>query len=42
MIEFIAKGDGVRLVPVVALEDLAGVARGANPNDYRYRIDRDL
>jgi bifunctional DNA-binding transcriptional regulator/antitoxin component of YhaV-PrlF toxin-antitoxin module len=39
---FIPKADGVLLVPVPTLEDLAGVARGADPNDYRERIDRGL
>jgi AbrB family looped-hinge helix DNA binding protein len=37
---FIPKGNGVLLVPVPALEELAGVARGADPDDYRERIDR--
>ena len=39
---FIPRGDGVLLVPVPTLEDLAGVARGANPNDYRDRVDWGL
>jgi len=32
---FIPKGDGVLLMPVPKREDLAGLARGANPRDYR-------
>jgi len=37
---FIPKGEGVLLVPVPRLEDLAGVARGATQEDYRDRTDR--
>jgi len=37
---FIPKGEAVLLVPVPKLEDLAGLARGANPKDYRDRTDR--
>jgi AbrB family looped-hinge helix DNA binding protein len=37
---FIPKGDGVLLVPVPAREDLAGIARGARPEDYRDRTSR--
>jgi AbrB family looped-hinge helix DNA binding protein len=37
---FIPKGEGVLLVPVPAREDLAGLARGAKPRDYRDRTDR--
>ena len=37
---FIPKGDGVLLVPVPKLEELAGIARGARPEDYRDRADR--
>jgi AbrB family looped-hinge helix DNA binding protein len=37
---FIPKGKGVLLVPVPKPEDLAGLARGANPNGYRNRNDR--
>jgi AbrB family looped-hinge helix DNA binding protein len=37
---FIPKGEGVLLVPVPKLEDLAGLARGATPEDYRDRTDR--
>ena len=37
---FVPKGEGMLLVPVPALEDLAGLARGANREDYRDRTDR--
>lgn len=37
---FIPKGEGVLLVPVPKQGDLAGLARGARPEDYRDRIDR--
>jgi AbrB family looped-hinge helix DNA binding protein len=37
---FIPKGEGVLLVPVPRREDLAGLARGARPEDYRDRTDR--
>jgi AbrB family looped-hinge helix DNA binding protein len=37
---FIPKGTGVLLVPVPTLEDLRGMAKGADPNDYRDRTDR--
>jgi AbrB family looped-hinge helix DNA binding protein len=37
---FIPKGDGVLLVPVPKLEDLAGMARGAKAEDYRDRSSR--
>jgi AbrB family looped-hinge helix DNA binding protein len=37
---FIPKGEGVLLVPVPKLEDLAGLARGAKPENYRDRTDR--
>ena len=36
----IPKGRGVLLVPVPKIEDLAGVARGANPEGYRDHSDR--
>jgi AbrB family looped-hinge helix DNA binding protein len=39
-IAFIPKGEGVLLVPVPKPEDLAGLARGATPEDYRDRTDR--
>jgi len=37
---FIPKGDGMLLVPVPRLEDLAGVARGAAPTGFRDRSNR--
>lgn len=37
---FVPKGDGVLLVPVPKREELAGLARGANPQGYRDRADR--
>jgi AbrB family looped-hinge helix DNA binding protein len=37
---FIRKGDGVLMVPVPALEDLIGIAAGANTEDYRDRTSR--
>jgi AbrB family looped-hinge helix DNA binding protein len=37
---FIPKGEGLLLVPVPKREDLPGLARGANPEDYRDRADR--
>jgi AbrB family looped-hinge helix DNA binding protein len=37
---FIPKGEGVLLVPVPKRQDLAGLARGARPRDYRDRTDR--
>ncbi len=37
---FIPKGEGVLLVPVPPLDDLAGMARGAKPEDYRDRSSR--
>jgi AbrB family looped-hinge helix DNA binding protein len=37
---FIPKGDSVVLVPVPKREDLFGIAKGANPGDYRDRNDR--
>jgi AbrB family looped-hinge helix DNA binding protein len=37
---FIPKGDGMLLVPVPKLEDLAGIARGAADKDYRDRTSR--
>jgi AbrB family looped-hinge helix DNA binding protein len=36
----IPKGEGVLLVPMPRREDLAGLARGASPRDYRDRTDR--
>jgi AbrB family looped-hinge helix DNA binding protein len=37
---FIPKGAGVLLVPVPGKRDLKGLARGANPENYRDRSDR--
>ncbi|SMF24268.1 looped-hinge helix DNA binding domain-containing protein, AbrB family [Tistlia consotensis] len=37
---FIPKGEGVLLVPVPKVGDLAGLAKGANPEGYRDRSDR--
>jgi AbrB family looped-hinge helix DNA binding protein len=37
---FIQKGTGVMLVPVPEPGDLAGLAKGANPADYREQDDR--
>ena len=37
---FVPKGVGYILVPVPQLEDLFGIAEGANPENYRDRIDR--
>lgn len=37
---FIPKGTGVLLVPVPEMADLAGIAKGAKPVNYRDRDDR--
>lgn len=37
---FIAKGEGMLLVPVPKREELAGLARGAKAKGYRDRSDR--
>ena len=37
---FIPKGTGVLLVPVPNKEELGGLAKGANPEDYRDHGDR--
>jgi AbrB family looped-hinge helix DNA binding protein len=37
---FIPKGAGVLLMPVPKVDELAGIATGANPKDYRDRNDR--
>ena len=37
---FVPKGEGMLLVPVPALKELAGLARGAKREDYRDRTDR--
>jgi AbrB family looped-hinge helix DNA binding protein len=37
---FVPRGEGVLLVPVPRVEDLFGMVRGANPENYRDRNDR--
>ena len=37
---FIAKGTGVLLIPVPEKADIAGIAKGADPQDFRDRKDR--
>lgn len=37
---FIPKGSGVLLIPVPKLEELRGLAKGANAKGYRDRSDR--
>ena len=37
---FIPKGAGVLLVPVPSLKDLSGLAKSANPTNFRDREDR--
>jgi AbrB family looped-hinge helix DNA binding protein len=37
---FIPKGKGVMVMPVPEREQLAGIAKGANTEDYRDRSDR--
>jgi AbrB family looped-hinge helix DNA binding protein len=37
---FIPKGQGVLLMPVPDLKQLAGIAKGARKDDYRDRSDR--
>jgi len=37
---FIPKGKGVLLVPAPSLDDLRGIAKGADPENYRDRNDR--
>ncbi len=37
---FIPKGEGVMLVPVPTMGQLAGLARDANPEGYRDRTER--
>lgn len=37
---FIPKGAGVMLVPVPTREEMFGLAKGADPSDYRDRRDR--
>ncbi len=37
---FIAKGNGLLMIPVPSREQLVGIARGAEVDDYRDRNDR--
>lgn len=37
---FIPKGKGVLVMPVPTLDELSGIARGADQDDYRDRTDR--
>ena len=37
---FIPKGSGVLLVPIPKRDALHGIAKNANPHDYRDRADR--
>lgn len=37
---FLVKGNGVLVMPLPKLEQLAGIAKGANTEDYRDRDDR--
>lgn len=37
---FIPKGSGVLVIPVPELNQLAGIAKGANPENYRDHGDR--
>ena len=37
---FIPNGAGILLVPIPRIEDLAGIAKGADPSGYRDRNDR--
>ena len=37
---FIPKGNGLLMIPVPSREELVGIARGANVDDYRDRNDR--
>lgn len=37
---FIPKGKGVLLMPVPTIDQLRGIAKGANPEGYRDRNDR--
>jgi AbrB family looped-hinge helix DNA binding protein len=39
-IAFVPKGDGVLVMPMPKLEDLKGIAKGADPTGYRDRNDR--
>lgn len=37
---FVPKGEGVVIVPVPTLDELFGIAKGADPSGYRDRNDR--
>lgn len=37
---FIPKGEGLSLLPVPTVDELAGMARGAKPGCFRERTDR--
>ena len=37
---FIPKGNGVLVMPVPELDEIVGLAKGANPGNYRDRKDR--
>jgi len=37
---FIPKGEGMLLMPVPPIGELAGIAQGANPQQYRDRSER--
>jgi bifunctional DNA-binding transcriptional regulator/antitoxin component of YhaV-PrlF toxin-antitoxin module len=37
---FVSTENGVLIVPAVSLEDLRGIAKGADPTGYRDRDDR--
>jgi AbrB family looped-hinge helix DNA binding protein len=37
---FLPKGKGVLIMPMPTIDDLVGIARGANPEGYRDRNDR--
>jgi AbrB family looped-hinge helix DNA binding protein len=37
---FVPRGKGVVLVPIPTLDEVRGLARGADPSDYRDRSDR--
>ena len=39
---FINTGTGIRLIPQPTVLELVGIARGANPNGYRDREDKDV
>jgi AbrB family looped-hinge helix DNA binding protein len=38
--EFIPMGNVLQLAPKTSIKDLRGIARGANPNNYRDHKDR--